>query len=64
MINESVTLYTVLMNNPQFIICYRDPMEIAKSLNKRNKMPIEDGMNLVRKYNNRIFDFIKNNFKK
>lgn len=60
----TIDLYMPYLNNPQFIICYRDPMEIARSLNKRDKMSITDGVNLVKIYNNRIFDFIKNNLKK
>lgn len=46
--------------NPQFVVCYRDPLEIAKSLNKRDGMSIKKGIELTKEYNNRIINFINN----
>ena len=56
----TIDLYMPYLTNPQFIICYRKPKEIAKSLNKRNKMPIANGIKLTNTYNNRLNNFIKN----
>ena len=54
----TIDLYLPHLPNPQFITCYRDPMEIAKSLNKRDGMPIEKGMKLSKTYNERLSEFI------
>jgi len=45
--------------NPQFVVCYRSPLDIAKSLQKRNGFSIERGMNLTREYNTRILQFLE-----
>lgn len=44
--------------NPQFVVCYRNPSDIAKSLNKRNNFTIDKGLKLTTEYNNRINIFI------
>jgi hypothetical protein len=46
--------------SPQFVVCYRTPMDVAKSLHERNGFTIEDGLKLTSEYNNRINDFINN----
>lgn len=54
----TIDLYLPHLPNPQFITCYRGPMEIAKSLNKRDGMSIEKGMNISKIYNERLSEFI------
>jgi hypothetical protein len=44
--------------NPQFVVCYRNPLDIAKSLNKRNNFTIDKGLKLTLEYNRRINIFI------
>ncbi len=41
------------------IICYRHPLSVAKSLNKRDNIPIEYGLNLWYEYNVRLINNIK-----
>lgn len=55
----TIELYLPHLPNPQFITCYRKPLEIAKSLKKRNGIPIEKGISLTNIYNDRLNDFIK-----
>jgi hypothetical protein len=54
----TIDLYLPHLPNPQFITCYRDPMEIAKSLNKRDRIPIKKGIKLSKIYNERLTEFI------
>jgi len=54
----TIDLYMPHLENPQFICCYRDPMDVAKSMLTRNKMPIEKGLKLARTYNSRIHEFM------
>ena len=46
------------IHNPHFICCYREPLEVAKSLQKRNGFTIEKGLKLAKIYNNRIKSFM------
>ena len=54
----TMELYLPFLVNPYFIVCYRNPLAIAKSLNKRNKFSIEDSLKLVLIYSNRINYFL------
>ncbi len=54
----TIDLWLPLLPNPQFVVCYRDPMDIAKSLNNRNGFSIEFGKSLTHTYNERITNFI------
>ena len=40
----TIELYLPYLKNPHFICCFRDPMEVAKSLQRRNKFPLEKGL--------------------
>lgn len=62
----TIELYLPYLENPYFIVCYRDSEKIAHSLEKRNKMKIEKGMKLSEVYNSRIKNFFQSNlnFKK
>lgn len=44
--------------NPHFICCYRDPFEIAKSLQIRNGFSLAKGIELATIYNTRMMDFM------
>ena len=51
-------LYLPYLENPHFICCFREPMEVAKSLKRRNDMPIKKGLKLAKVYNSRLLKFI------
>jgi len=54
----TIELYVHYLDDPQFVCCYRDPREVAKSLNRRNGFPISQGMELAKVYNDRLSSFI------
>ncbi len=60
----TIDLYVPYLPNPQFIVCYRSPVDVAKSLQKRNGFPIQKGLELTTLYNNRINKFMKRWLKK
>lgn len=45
--------------DPFIYACFRHPMEVAKSLNRRDGIPIEKGLALAKEYNRRILDSLK-----
>lgn len=55
----TIECWLPFLENPQFVVCYRSPMDIAKSLEKRNGFDINYSLKLVDEYNNRINNFIK-----
>ena len=55
----TIKLYLPYLKNPHFICCFRDPLEVAKSLYKRQKMPIEKGLKLAGIYNQRLLKFLR-----
>ncbi len=57
----TIDLFINFLENPYFIVCNRNVMDIAKSLYKRDKIPIEEGLNLIKIYINRINEFFRNN---
>lgn len=54
----TIELYLPYLKNPHFICCFRNPLEVAKSLQLRNRFPIEKGLKLARIYNERLLEFI------
>ena len=58
----TIELWEPFLKNPQYIISFRDSNEIAQSLNKRDEMPIEKGIELANEYNNRLKLFISKRF--
>lgn len=56
----TIKLYHPFLENVKYIYCLRDENEVANSLSKRDKMPIEDGINLKKIYDKRIEEFLKN----
>jgi len=55
----TIGVWSKYIPNPQFIVCYRNSMDIAISLQKRNGFTLERGIELTNEYNNRIFKFLK-----
>ena len=49
------------LEDPHFIICIRNPYGVAKSLQKRNGIPIVAGIALAQQYNQRVLDFLNGN---
>ncbi len=58
----TVGLYLPYLKNPYFIICHRDSMAVAKSLQKRDNMDIEKGLYLSKFYSQQINIFLDTNF--
>ena len=56
----TIKLYLPYLTNPHFILCVRNPLDVARSLNKTEKVPIPEGVNLWREYNRRMINFISN----
>lgn len=54
----TIRLWLPYLENPHFICCYREPLEVAKSLQKRNGFTIEKGLKLAKIYNDRIKSFM------
>lgn len=55
----TIKLYLPYLKNPHFICCFREPLEVAKSLYRRQKMPIKKGLKLAKIYNKRLLGFLK-----
>ncbi len=57
----TIELYLPFLKNPYFLVCYRNPMSVIKSLQKSYEMSIstEEAINLVRIYNHRIDKFFQ-----
>lgn len=49
------------LTDPHFIVCIRNPLGVAKSLQRRNGFSIERGIDLAKVYNQRVLDFLNNN---
>lgn len=54
----TIELFVPFLSQPQYIVCYRDHMEVARSLLKRNKIQIEHGIQLSKEYRSRVNNFI------
>ena len=57
----TIDAYLPHLTNPHFIVCIRNPLDVAKSLQRRNGFSIEQGVNLAKVYNQRVLDFLNNN---
>lgn len=55
----TIRCYMPHLKNPHFIACHRNPRDVAKSLNKRDNMPIDKGLMLANIYNHRMNSFLK-----
>lgn len=56
----TIKLYLPYLTNPHFILCFREPLEVARSLKRTEKVPMQEGINLWREYNRRMINFIFN----
>lgn len=54
----TIEVYLPYLINPHYICNFRDPVEVAKSLQKRNGFSLGKGFKLAKLYNNRILNFI------
>lgn len=54
----TIRCYMPFLTNPIFVPCFRDPMDVARSLNSRDGMSIEAGYKLARIYNERLIKFL------
>ena len=57
----TIELYKPFLINPHYITIFRNPQEVAKSLQKRNGFSIEFGLDLASIYNSRIIRFLMRN---
>jgi hypothetical protein len=55
----TIPLYKPFLEEPIYVACYRNPEEVAKSLQKRNGMDIAEGIALADMYNTRIKNFLE-----
>ena len=55
----TIKLFVPYLKNPHFVCCFRDPVEVAKSLQVRNKFSIEKGLQLAEIYNQRLLEFLQ-----
>jgi len=55
----TIRLFLPFLSNPYFIVCYRDPNEVAKSLYKRSRMRYEEAIKLGNFYKTEIENFFK-----
>lgn len=58
--NLTIDLYLPFLTNPYFIVCHREPMAVAKSLEQRENLEVEDGIRLIKIYEERINNFFRN----
>lgn len=54
----TVELYLPYLTNPHFVSCFRDPREVAMSLQRRDKFTLEFGLHLANEYNDRLLKFL------
>ena len=54
----TIRCYLPYLENPHFIACFREPMEVAKSLQRREGGEIEKWLELAGIYNDRLLEFL------
>jgi len=55
----TIRLFLPYLTNPHFIVCFRDPREVAKSLAKRDRhITRKAGLVLAKIYNDRLLRFL------
>lgn len=55
----TIKCYLPYLENPHFICCFRKPLEVAKSLQKREGWSIDKGIELTKEYNKRLLRFLE-----
>ena len=54
----TIRCFQRFLTNPIYVSLFRDPHEVAVSLNKRDGMPIDQGKKLAKEYNKRLLKFL------
>jgi hypothetical protein len=54
----TIKLYLKHLENPHFIPIFRNPLDVARSLQRRNGFTIEKGVRLANIYNTRLLQFL------
>lgn len=54
----TIKCFLPYLTNPHFICCFRDPVDVAKSLAKRDGTPVGEGYALAIEYNRRLLEFL------
>lgn len=54
----TIKLYLPYLKNPHFICCFREPKEVAKSLNKVQGISVKHALKLAKIYNRRLLNFL------
>jgi len=57
----TISLYLPFLRNPYVILCKRNPIQIAESLQKRSGTSREEGLRMTRMYEERIKEFVERN---
>ena len=55
----TIRCYLPHLVNPHFVCVFRDVREVALSLQRRDKMPFEEGKRLAHEYNRRLLGFLR-----
>ena len=58
----TIKCYWNYLENPHVIACFRNPVQIAQSLQKRDGTPLAQGIRLATEYNRRLFDFLNKHY--
>ncbi len=53
----TIAVYLPFLRNPHFVCCFREPEEVARSLNRRNGFSLAKGRRLAAIYNRRLLTF-------
>lgn len=59
----TIKLFKPYLTKHFFFTCFRDPVDVARSLKIRNGFSMEFGISLAKEYNRRLFEFLKQNDK-
>jgi len=58
----TVSVYLPFLHNPHFVCCFREPEQVARSLQRRNQFSMERGRQLAVIYNRRLLTFLDDYF--
>lgn len=58
----TIGCYWQHLENPHLVICFRNPVQVAVSLQKRDGFPLAKGMALANEYNKRLMDFLHRHY--
>lgn len=60
----TIECYWPQLENPHLIVCFRNPVQVAVSLQKRDGFNLAKGMGLATEYNKRLLDFLQRHYLK